>query len=116
MKKKGFTLTEILISLLILGLGIAAVFNLFPLGFQSLTYSRRLGEVSLLAHKKLEEFKTQGLPLQGQMSGREGDLTWRVSSRSLRVSEVVEVTSVVLEIEFNFQGRIHSQKFITYLP
>ncbi|MBI4972773.1 MAG: prepilin-type N-terminal cleavage/methylation domain-containing protein [Candidatus Omnitrophica bacterium] len=56
--KRGFSLVEILLALLILGIGIVTLFNLFPLGFQALAYSRRLNEVSLLAQKKMEELKS----------------------------------------------------------
>ncbi|MBI5145498.1 MAG: prepilin-type N-terminal cleavage/methylation domain-containing protein, partial [Candidatus Omnitrophica bacterium] len=37
--KRGFSLVEILLALLILGIGIVTLFNLFPLGFQALAYS-----------------------------------------------------------------------------
>lgn len=111
----GFTLVEILISLLVLGIGITIMFNLFPLAFQSLMYSRRLNEAYFLAEKKLEELKSQGLSGQTSLSGREGELSWKISSGPLKLSEGVEVINAEVDIDFIFQGKLQAQKFVTYL-
>ncbi len=111
--KKGFTLIEILVALVILALGLVIVFNLFPLGLQSLAYSRKLNEVSFLAQKKLEEVKTQGIN-PAEKSGKEGDLNWAISAQPLKLAGDVEVTSVQLDIYFKFLGRQQKQRFVTY--
>lgn len=113
--KKGFTLIEVLLAIFILGLGIVTSFNLFPLGFQSLSYARRLNEVYFLAEKKLEELKLQSKIEVGEVSGKEKDLMWTIYAQPLKLPEGVELTYVELDIEFVFQGRQESQRFVTYL-
>ncbi|MBI5145319.1 MAG: prepilin-type N-terminal cleavage/methylation domain-containing protein [Candidatus Omnitrophica bacterium] len=114
--KGGFSLVEILLALLILGIGIVTLFNLFPLGFQALAYSRRLNEVSLLAQKKMEELKSQNALLEeGENSGEEGNLKWRISTKPLQIQGGPEVFLVELNIDFDFQGKSQTQKFVTYL-
>jgi len=119
MKKtiSGFTLAEILISLLILGLGMVFVFNLFPLALQSLSYSHKVNAVSSLAEKKLDELKSQKEPIVlGQSSGREGDFNWTISAQNLTLGEGIDVTLVELDIDVDFKGKTEKQRFITYLP
>jgi len=118
MKKSisAFTLAEILISLLILGLGLAFVFDLFPLALQSLSYSRKLNEVSSLATKKLDELKSQKetIPI-GLSRGKEGDFNWTISTQPLKLGEGIEVILAELDIDVDFRGKIEKQRFVTYL-
>lgn len=113
--KRGFSLVEILISLLILGVGIVISFNLFPLSWQSLAYSRKLNEVSMLAQKKLEELKSEDNLSPSRMFGKEKDLDWNLTAQPLKLEGDLEVTQVELDIEFSFQGSPQKQKFVTYL-
>jgi prepilin-type N-terminal cleavage/methylation domain-containing protein len=113
--KKGFTLVEILISLFILGLGIIFLFNLFPLGLQSLIYAHKLNQVSFLAQKKLEAIKSQPTVEAGQSSGKEGDLNWQISAQPLQLAEGPQVTCIQLDIDFDFKGAPQRQRFVTYI-
>lgn len=114
--RKGFTLVEILISLFILGVGIVGILTLFPLAWQSLSYSRRLNAVSQLAQKKLEELRAQTDKLvPGLMNGKEGDLNWSISAQTLKLQNDIEVIYVELDIDFDFLGKPQNQKFVTYL-
>lgn len=115
MKNRGFTLIEILVSLFILGVGIVVLFNLFPLGLQALSYSRKAGGVSFLVQKKLEELKSQKPIPMGQTNGREGELNWQMNISPLKLGEGIELANVELDIDFDFQGKPQKQKFITYL-
>jgi len=112
----GFTLVEVMIALFILGLGMVTLFNLFPLAWQSLFYSRRLNEVVRLAENKLEELKSQQDKIAyGQTTGKEGDLNWTVSTRPLKLSKNIEIVYAQLDIDFSFQNRPQKERFITYL-
>jgi len=113
--KKGFSLIEVLIAIFILGLGIVTLANLFPLGLQSFSYARKLNEVYFLAEKKLEGLKLQPNITPGQASGEENGLNWKISLAPLQLPEGIEVTYAELEINFVFQGRIQTQRVITYL-
>lgn len=113
--KKGFTLIEVLVAIAILGLGIVTLFNLFPLGLQSLSYARKLNEVYFLAEKKLEELKLEPQIEPGQASGDEKDLHWSISTKTLGLPEGIEVIHAQLEINFGFQGKQQKEIFVTYL-
>lgn len=116
MKKTGFTLVEVMISLFILGLGLVSLFNLFPLAWQSLSYSRKLNEVVYLSEKKLEELKSQQDKIEyGQISGKEGDLNWAISTRPLKLTEDIELIYAQLDIDFSYQNKPQKERFITYL-
>jgi len=111
--KKAFTLVEILVSLSILMIGIVVIFNLFPLGWQSFSYARRLSAVSLLAEKKMGELKLQS-EIKDE-SGEEQGLNWKITSQIVKLPENIEITQVQLDIDFDFQGRKMNERFITYM-
>lgn len=112
--KKGFTLVEILIALLILGSGMVLSFNLFVLGWQSLSYSRKLNEVAYLAQTKLEELKSQkDIIKMGETSGKEKGMTWIINTQPQ--GSTLEIIQVELNIEFDFQTKPQKHKFVTYL-
>ena len=112
-KKNGFSLVEILISLLILGIGIVVLFNLFSLSWQSLSYSRRLNEIGLFAQRKIEELKSEGISSQTQTSGEEENFTWSVLTKPLGAPEGLYF--VQLNVEFKVRGIPQQQKFVTYI-
>lgn len=113
MSKKGFTLVEILVALAILLLGIVVILNLFPLGWQSFTYARRLNGVSLLAEKKFEEFKLQ--KEFKDSSGSEQGFNWAIKTQSIKLPQNVDVACAQLDIDFDYQGKKLSERFVTYV-
>lgn len=107
---------ELMIALFVLGLGLVSLFNLFPLAWQALSYSRKLNEVATLAEKKLEELKAQpDKILSGQTSGENGDLNWAISAQPRTLTEGVKVTYVELDIDFSYQKQSQKQRFVTYI-
>jgi prepilin-type N-terminal cleavage/methylation domain-containing protein len=52
---KGFTLTELMIAIFILSLGIYAVILMFPLGIRMIKFSQMATQAFELAQKKMEE-------------------------------------------------------------
>ncbi len=115
MRKRAFTLVEILISIVILGIGITVMFNIFPLALQSLTYSRRLNQVYFLAQQKLDEIKADSPGREFQDSGQQDELRWSLTTRPYQIQSEIELIMAQLDIEFNFQGRTVRQRFVTYL-
>lgn len=114
--KKGFTLVEVMISLFVLGVGMVSLFNLFPLAWQSLSYSRKLNEVVYLAENKLEGLKSEQDKIEyGQTTGKEGDLNWAISTRPLKLTEDIEVIYAQLDIDFSYQNKPQKERFITYI-
>jgi prepilin-type N-terminal cleavage/methylation domain-containing protein len=112
---RAFSLVEVLIALLILGMGIVGLFNLFPLAFNSLAYAKKLNEVYFLAEKKLEELKSKGIPGQAGLEGKEGDLAWKLTSQPVNISDGIDLTSVQVDVSFSFHSKQESQRFVTYL-
>ncbi len=106
---------EVLVSLFIMAVGIAALFNLFPMGWQALAHSRKLNEVYLLAQKKLEELKTLESLEEGEKSGKEGDLNWALFAKSVKFQDGVTVIVAQLDVDFEFQKKLQKQTFVTYL-
>ncbi|MFH1457806.1 MAG: prepilin-type N-terminal cleavage/methylation domain-containing protein [Candidatus Omnitrophota bacterium] len=113
--QEGFSLIEVLVALFILGVGIAILFNLFPMGWQALAYSRKLNEVYLLAQRKLEGLKNEPIPQEGAQSAKEGDLSWSLSARPVKFEEGIEIIFVELDVDFEFQKQPQKQRFVAYI-
>ena len=111
----GFSLIEVLVAFFILGVGIAVLFNLFPLGWQALAYSRKLNEVYLLAQKKMEELKDLEALEAGTLTGKKDDLDWSLTTQPLKLEEGIEVIFVELAVDFEFQNQPQKQRFVTYM-
>lgn len=57
--RKGFTLIEILVAILVLLIGLLGYYSLLATVARSRHYAHRLGEASLAAKSKLEELKSE---------------------------------------------------------
>lgn len=60
MHKKGFTLIEITISLLILAIGLVGILALFPVGFDASGRAANITEATFLAQELMEDAKRVG--------------------------------------------------------
>ena len=56
-RERGFTLVEVLISLVILTFGLAAIVGLASSGTKATAYARHAGEASVVAQDKLEQLR-----------------------------------------------------------
>ena len=56
-KERGFTLVEVLISLVILTFGLAALVSMAGTGTKATAYTRHAGEASVVAQDKLEQLR-----------------------------------------------------------
>jgi prepilin-type N-terminal cleavage/methylation domain-containing protein len=59
-RDRGFTLVEVIIALVILGIGVIALLRLFPTGVQRAAEAERITRATLLAQEILEGIKAQG--------------------------------------------------------
>lgn len=115
MKRRGFTLVEILIALAVLALGIVSLFNIFPSAWHSFAYSRKINQVTQLAQQKLEELKSVEHPAAVQTSGKDADLVWRMSVAQASLEPGVDLLRVELAVSFSLRGTQYDEKFITYI-
>jgi len=113
--QKGFSLVEILIALLILGFCLVGVFNLLPLGLQSLAYSHRLNETAIFAEKKIEDFKSMRPRTVSSTSGVDGPLSWTINASVITLPPGIQVIAVDLGVTFDYQRSAHYERFITYV-
>ena len=58
--QEGFTLVELLVSIVILGVGIVGIMTLFPQSYRHVGNAGRLSIMNHLGQQKLDELKTLG--------------------------------------------------------
>jgi len=100
--QRGFSLIEVLISLVLLGIGMAGIIGLQRVAASSSGYSRRATEAAMLAEDKLEQLRTVPLDeLDGEdlidPSGKPNDdgpfdREWVYETVGLRTTITVTVT------------------------
>lgn len=114
--KKGFTLVEILIALLILAIGIVGLFNIFPSAWNSFAYSRKLSQVALLAEQKLEALNSAQDVVPGVTTGEEGEYAWRLTISPVSFEQPgIALMQAELDITFSIRDMPLKERFITYL-
>jgi prepilin-type N-terminal cleavage/methylation domain-containing protein len=114
-KTRAFTLIEVLVALVILGLGIVLALNLFLSAWQSFYYSRKLNDVNYLAQKKIEELKAEELNLRAQKaSGTDNDLNWSIWVSPMVLEQGIQVMHVQIDVEFKVKGVSQTKRFVTY--
>ncbi len=114
MKRRGFSLIEILVALAILGMGIVVLFNIFPSAWQSFAYSRILNRIGLLAQQKLEEVRSVSQVTPGTSTGTDKDLSWTLLIEPVQLEPNVSLMRVQLDVEFLFQKASQRERFVTY--
>jgi hypothetical protein len=72
----GITLTEILISILILGVGVVSLATLFPLGLIRLRNAQRMNRGAILADSAAAELGSRNLLYKGSFVGSPGISPW----------------------------------------
>lgn len=76
----GFTLLEALVALAILALSFAALFEVYTGGLATVSATDGHLRARLLAQSLMAEVRA-GTPNPGALSGRNGDMTWTITTR-----------------------------------
>ena len=78
---RGFTLVEVLVAALILGVSLLFIFTAFLPGYQNVAYAGRVSQAVMLAQQKLEELKAGPFPPgNGTATNGRYSLAWTVTS------------------------------------
>jgi prepilin-type N-terminal cleavage/methylation domain-containing protein len=113
-KIKGFTLIEILIALLILGIGMSLIYTIFPLGVRISRQVQTLGRISFFAQKKIEELKTLNQP-PSDSSGAENDFNWEIKVQDFNIEDNLVLKKIELLANWQEGQTNRTKRFITYL-
>lgn len=110
---KGFTLIEVLIALLILGIGMSFLYAIFPLGIRISRDVQLLGRISFFAQKKIEQLKTLNeTPLN--TSGQENDFNWTVKVGDYTTEENIALKKIELGAQWLQGDTTRKKSFVTY--
>jgi prepilin-type N-terminal cleavage/methylation domain-containing protein len=112
-KLKAFTLIEVLIALLILGIGISFLYAMFPLGIRISKEVQMLGRISFFAQKKIEELKTSNETVS-DLSGQEADFNWTINIRDYNTEDNLALKKLQLDFEWLQGSAVRRKTFITY--
>lgn len=72
--RRGFTLLEVMVAVIILGFGLLAIMRLFPLGLRAGKISRDTTVATFLAQQKIEELKNEPFTGEGFADGARGEM------------------------------------------
>ncbi len=110
---KGFTLVEVMIALIILGIGISLIYTIFPIGIRISREVQTLGKISFFAQKKLEELKTSNETLSDSL-GEESGFNWTVKVEDFNTEDNIALKKVQLDAKWQQGQRVREKKFVTY--
>ena len=111
---KGFTILEVLIALLILGIGISFIYTVFFAGIRISNNIQFLDRTSFFAQKKIEELKISNSTLVDSF-GQEGELNWTVYVGNVTEENNIALRKIQLDLEWQ-EGltNIKKKSFVTY--
>jgi len=121
-KEAGFTMIEIIISLLILVTGLLGLLALFPVGLQSAGKASNLSQAAILGMYQIDNiaqiYKYDFSNLYSNLEGASGtfdsrpNFTW---STAVQVLDADRLCQVTLSIYWTDRGVIQEEQFITYV-
>lgn len=79
-REAGFTLLEALVALAVLALSFAALFEVYTGGLSTVSATDGHLRARLLAQSLMAEVRA-GAPTPGALNGRNGDMTWTITTR-----------------------------------
>ncbi len=128
--QQGFTLVEIIITIMILVVGLSALMGLFPVGLKASQRGATLSMVAMLGEMKMAEVHYVGYDnltsidaditsLDDHSEGPDpfaaySDYQWHLSL-SLTSTGVSNLVQAIVWIYWNDEGRERSEKFLTFI-
>jgi prepilin-type N-terminal cleavage/methylation domain-containing protein len=112
----GFTLVEVLVSVLILAGAIVGLIGAFPVGYQDVVYGGRVSQAVALAQQELEALKQGPFPpTSGTQTSGAYTLTWTVTSVGVggAADDLRKVSLVVTWPQMTRPGRYDLAGFLS---
>ena len=118
--RRGFTLLELMISMVILGVGLVGAMRVFPVGLRASQRSELRSRAAILAHRTAESLKLKPwdqLAL-GESSIQEGSLTVTTRISQPSVEPLVDPTrlkAIEVTVRMVEEGKPRDLRFVTYV-
>ena len=121
-RRTGFTMVEILVSLMILTVGLLSLLSLFPIGLRSAGKASNISQAAILGMYHIDYitqiYKYNFSDLYANMNGGSGtfvsnsNFTWRTAVQILDAERLYQVT---VSVYWNDRGRQQEEQFISYV-
>ncbi|MBI4640328.1 MAG: prepilin-type N-terminal cleavage/methylation domain-containing protein [Candidatus Tectomicrobia bacterium] len=130
MKRRGFTLIEIMVGLAVLSLGLAGMVSLFSYGKKTYERSSQILAATLLGQRKLEEVSMRGYEAAQQLIADTSDVLpfqdstdqivypsfrWKLEGREIGLNGSGNLLRVKVSIVWPWPENIYQLSFVTYL-
>ena len=108
--KKGFTLLEVLVGMLILSMGLLMLMPMMMVSMNANDFARGFTEASMLIKEKMEEIKNIENPSSGADTVDNATRTWTVTDAGAKLKRVL------VNIQWVDQdGRDHTNSMVSYM-
>jgi len=87
--KKGFTLLEVMVGMVILAVGMLMLLPMMVVSMQANDFARNFTEASMLIKEKMEELKNMSLPISGADSVGSVSRVWTVTDATANLKKLV---------------------------
>ncbi|OGC94835.1 MAG: hypothetical protein A2142_03655 [candidate division Zixibacteria bacterium RBG_16_48_11] len=117
--KQGFTLLEVMVAMIVLGIGLLGLAPMLVLSMQGNQFSREVTEAAFLAQDRIEQLKNQAniSPIPFYETSAIGDCYRMVDVSDQTVDNTIPPGVYRITVTINWtdkQGKSHSTSYITY--
>lgn len=114
--RRGFTLIEIMIALMVLSVSFVVLMGLRNRDLALAAYSHHMTEATLLARQRITEVSVAGFPDMGESEGDFGEAAPRYRwKQQVKQTPFEVVRELVLAVVWNEGSREEEVRFTTYL-
>ena len=108
--KKGFTLVEVLIGMVILAVGLLLLMPMMVVSMQANDFARGFTEASMVIKEKMEELKNMDNPVSGVDTVDNVARTWTVTDAGNNLKRLLVNVDWIGD-----DGRTHNNSMVSYM-